>query len=509
MALEHGRMLLAADANQYVSLVQSNLKQCRANRNGSTIYGKAMNATNVALQRKVANDEAVFISKTSAFQHKTLFTSDRMLIVPLNTDWRACIPHELRENQTRSKSVTIIHQAMLATKATMWTGMGIIVRRWPKVSGTMLLIGAAYFLQITGTKPGQIIRMGAMAIFTVVADVLEVADWNEPMFDGASVVWQICGMIGIWFMVNKILSKANTSECAAESKMVGMVNPESEDTNTPETVNPKEKQMPTASADGRSKGTVEGATADATTLKAGRANGKLPRVTRDLLPKICWESDEPTSSESVHVDWAPLRSLVSDKRQSGDDATRNEVKRWEKSDPEARNPTREGMVFRTHPRCDVLSFGQGVNLVDTADQPGPSDRVHYPLELFEEILKVEKKDVNKVEEENVEENKVEMPKVTGSHHVDGHDEVKRIESKEGRQEEENVGVSPKGNQEKGEQSDLRPGQTQKDPVEEIAQEEESDKEKNNQTPTDELKLTTEKKKSTQKKKRRRRNVKHR
>ena len=61
--------------------------------------------------------------------------------------------------------------------------------------------------------------MGAVAILTVVADVCEVSDRNESLLDGASVMWQICGLIGIWFIVSKIASQSRKPESAAAKEV--------------------------------------------------------------------------------------------------------------------------------------------------------------------------------------------------------------------------------------------------------------------------------------------------
>ena len=95
-ALEHGREVLVANADQLAVMTRKDEKQCKANRNGSVLNATALYASDDVLHRRLNRDGCIFLSKRTDYCHKTLFTADRAMIVPPRTNWTACIPTQFR-----------------------------------------------------------------------------------------------------------------------------------------------------------------------------------------------------------------------------------------------------------------------------------------------------------------------------------------------------------------------------------------------------------------------------
>ena len=169
-ALEHGRTVLAANADQFATLtdVDGSYKQRRAIRTGAVVNGSVIDASSPQLHAEVRKHGSVFLSKTPMFCHKTLFTSDRVLAVTLRMEWESFPPWNLRSG----KGVRVIKNFPLTTKALLWTGFVVSFSRFHKVAGFALLIGAFYILRLAGIPPLRVIGMVGVFGFEPVGEVI-------------------------------------------------------------------------------------------------------------------------------------------------------------------------------------------------------------------------------------------------------------------------------------------------------------------------------------------------
>ena len=186
-SLENDLAVLAAAMNQYVAVkdAQEHQSSCRANSAGSVLNVTVVDASSPGLWQMVKRHKQIFLSETASYCHKNLFTSDRLYIVPKHLDWAACIPQHPKQSNTTSMSTVV--KAKLATKAMVWGSFGVVLRRFPKLSGFVICIGCLYLIKLTGNTPAQVVFKAGNLVFDVALDLLGV----EPRTFSLNDYWWI------------------------------------------------------------------------------------------------------------------------------------------------------------------------------------------------------------------------------------------------------------------------------------------------------------------------------
>ena len=202
-ALENGRTVLLADENQYVALEHSSEGQCRANRNGSAINATAVDASTLALWQTVRSDGAVYLTKFVNYQHKTLFTGNRVLIVPLYMDWKACVPTRLKRNVDTS-TTAVSKKIVLGAKAIAWTSLAVVIRKHPIFANVVMGISVLYTLQMFDVTPGDVLILTANSAGALVLDVLGLKEWWGNRESTYMFCWKILGLVVVFLLTSQM-----------------------------------------------------------------------------------------------------------------------------------------------------------------------------------------------------------------------------------------------------------------------------------------------------------------
>ena len=230
-ALEHGRAVLLADADQYVALHHNQTKQCKANRNGSVAHADVLKASSASLKEKVMRDQAVFFSKTIAYRHNHLFTGDRALIVPVHTDWNACVPRKLKtRSNILSRANVVIKKVVVGAKALSWIGGGVLMHRWPKTAVIIAGIGALYLLQLVDVSPVTVVCKAAALSWSILTDALAIDNqWvlKEPL---AACFGNMICLLGLYYLYTAVVKTRNDE--GKQAKDIALI-VESEDSTSP------------------------------------------------------------------------------------------------------------------------------------------------------------------------------------------------------------------------------------------------------------------------------------
>ena len=221
-ALEHGRIVLAANALEFVALdtVGERFKQCKANRTGAVIAASVIDASSSALRTRVKNDGEIFMAKSAHYCHKKLFTVDRVLIVPFRMDWQSCVPWNLR----KSPNVPGVKEAKLAAKAVFWTSFGTSIRKYPKLAGFSLMISAFYILRMVGVSPIRFAGLISVFIIDSAGEVLGVDSWSwdgwQSWWDEGSLLRMLLRVAYLikelrpWFLLHARIVSHHRSPCS-------------------------------------------------------------------------------------------------------------------------------------------------------------------------------------------------------------------------------------------------------------------------------------------------------
>ena len=199
-ALGNGRTVIVADDESFVTLEQGTEKQCEASRNGSVIQADAVDASSTGLLARAQKDQAIYLPKTPASQHKKLFTADRMLIAPLYTDWNACIPPKLR--RSKGSGSLIMKKLVLGRKALTWAGVGLMIHSRTPAAKILWFIGALYLMQLFDATPVDVVNYAARAVFSLVIDAAGLSEWSSSKKNVDSLLWQFLGLVGLGYLVS-------------------------------------------------------------------------------------------------------------------------------------------------------------------------------------------------------------------------------------------------------------------------------------------------------------------